>query len=49
MKKFLLKAYPVHSGYVGQFKTSHFNEHQINQLQRILDLHNIFKKDKFEL
>jgi hypothetical protein len=46
MKKFLLKSYPVHSGY---FKTSHFNEYQINELQRILDLHNIFKKDKFKL
>jgi hypothetical protein len=45
-KKFIMKA---DSSYFQYFKLSHFNEHQINELQRILDLHNIFRKDKFKL
>ena len=46
MKKFILKAKTI---YFKRFKVSHFNEQQINELQRILDLKNIFRKDEIKL
>ena len=46
MKKFITKAELF---YFRQFELSHFNEQQINELQRIIDLKYIFQKDKIKL
>ena len=46
MKKFIAKAEPH---YFRIFKLSHFNEQQINELQRILDLKYVFQKNKIKL
>ena len=46
MKKFITKAEPH---YFRIFKLSHFNEQQINELQRILDLKYVFQKNKIKL
>ena len=46
MKKYITKADHL---YYQHFKLSHFNDQQINELQRILDLKNTFQKEKFKL
>ena len=46
MKKFIFKANPY---FFQHFNISHFNEQQINELQRIIDLKNVFRKDEIKL
>jgi hypothetical protein len=45
MKKFITK---TDSSYFQYFKVSHFDSHQKNEIQRILNFKNIFRKDEFK-